>query len=164
MDLEDYGFLPEPNDPRLYVPHRGAERSGPNAHQLCGSVTKDFAMSIPYVADPGHEDTIGRLGLGTKLLHLFGCSLGGRCTSRGVSDGHATRSAATKWCTGPTNPAASQHVGVGRVPDCDDPNGNRHQALASLTPLADARSLHAPAQAAGSPKAASPTPYICWRT
>jgi hypothetical protein len=43
-------------------------------------------MSILYVADPGHEDAIRRIGLGTKLLYLVGCWLGDRCTQRGVSD------------------------------------------------------------------------------
>jgi hypothetical protein len=110
-------------------------------------------MSILYVADPGHEDAIRRIGLGTKLLYLVGCWLGDRCTQRGVSDGDATRSAATKGCAGPTNPAASQHVGVGWVTDCDDPNGKRHRVLTSLPSIiADPRSYTHGRRAGGDPR------------
>jgi hypothetical protein len=71
-DLKHDGSAWESNDMSVYVPCRGAERRGAETHQLVGSPPEDFAMSILYVADFGHEEAIRFIGLGTKLLSLFG--------------------------------------------------------------------------------------------
>jgi hypothetical protein len=91
-------------------------------------------MPILKVADLGDEDAIRRIRLGTHMLYLFGCWLEDGRPKGGVSDGRASHWATTKRRTGPTKPAASQHVGVSRVTDRDDPDGNRHQSTPSVTP------------------------------
>jgi hypothetical protein len=129
MDLEYYGFLWEPNDVRLNIPLGGSERRGPDTHQLCGSPSKEFPVSILDFAEPDHEKTMVLLAPGTKLVDLFGCW----SAKWRVCHGEVAHSPATEACTGPTNPAAPQHVGAGRVTNCDDPDWKRHQALESGT-------------------------------
>jgi len=88
-----------------------------------------------HIAEPDCESPTGFCRPGFQIADVFGCWRAAGGTSRGVSKGDGACSPASERCPRSTDPAAPQHVGVGRVTDCDDPDGKGHEISRSLTPI-----------------------------